>query len=737
MIPSVGDPRDRVDGRAKVTGAAKYAYENGDSRMAYAVLVSSTIPSGTIQSIDTAAAKKATGVIAVLSHLNAPKLNPLSSQGGRSSERQSPTGGSSGGSPAQGGGGAGPSNYPEPRLIPFADNRIEYHGQHIAVVVADTLEHATYGAELVKVTYASAPARIALEEFRGDARDKMPNSPDTKFAKGDADGAFASAPVKIDHVYRTPYEHHNPMEGHAIVVSWDGDHVTLHDSSQNIFAVRGTIARGFGIPRDNVHVMSPFVGGAFGSKGSSWPHVLIAAIAAREVHRPVKLMVTRRQLFFTNGHRPLTEQRVALGATPDGKLTAMIHDGIGQSNSICDYVERTSRPSRVMYDVPNMRVMHRVVELNVPTPTYMRAPGENPGMFAIESALDELAYALKIDPVQLRVINHADADPSTGKPWSSKSLKECYARGAERFGWSRRNAEPRTSRDGRNLIGWGMASATYPSHRSPASARAVVRADGSVLVTSGSHEMGMGTATVMAQLAAETLGVPFERVRFEYGDTTLPQAPISAGSMTAASVGTAVFEVAQELKKKVASLDNLDPEALTADSYHSILTKHYLDQVEARVDSKPPQQESHTGQAFGAHFVEVAVDQDLGSVRVRRNVSAFAAGRILNAKTARSQYLGGIVQGIGMALMEETHLDRRLGSFYNVNLGEYLLPVHADIRDIEIIMVEEQDEHVNPIGAKGIGEVGIVGVAPAIANAVYHATGKRVRDLPITIEKLL
>jgi xanthine dehydrogenase YagR molybdenum-binding subunit len=743
VIPKIGDPRDRVDGRAKVTGAAKYAYENSEKAVAYGALVSATIPAGTIQSIDATAAKKATGVIAVLSHVNAPKLNPLSSQGGGSSERQSPTGGSSGGGGGQqgggqqGGGGGQQTNYPEPRLIPFADNRIEYLGQHIAIVVADTLEHAMHGAELVKVTYSESPARIDLANFRGEARDKTPNSPDSKFTKGDADGAFASAPVKIDQTYRTPYEHHNPMEAHSVLVAWDGDHVTVHDSSQNIFAVRGTFARAFGIPRENVHVMSPFVGGAFGSKGSSWPHVLITAIAAHEVKRPVKVMVTRRQLFFANGHRPLTEQRVAIGATPDGKLVSLIHDGIGQSNTVCDYVERTSRPSRVMYDVPNMNVRHRVVELNVSTPTYMRAPGENPGMFAIESALDELAYALKIDPVQLRIINHADNDPSSGKPWSSKSLKECYAQAAERFGWSRRNATPRSMRDGHNLIGMGMASATYPAHRSPASARATVKSDGSVLVTSGSHEMGMGTATVMAQLAAETLGVPFERVQFQYGDTTLPQAPISAGSMTAASVGTAVFEVAQQLREKVAALESVDPSTLTADSYHSILAKHYLDKVEAQVDSKPPQQESHAAQAFGAHFAEVAVDEDLGLVRLRRMVSAFASGRVLNAKTARSQYLGGIIQGIGMALTEETHLDRHLGSYVNVNLGEYLLPVHADIHDLDIIMVEEDDEHVNPIGAKGIGEIGIVGVAPAIANAVYHATGKRIRDLPITIEKLL
>ena len=384
-----------------------------------------------------------------------------------------------------------------------------------------------------------------------------------------------------------------------------------------------------------------------------------------------------------------------------------------------------------------MRAENKVVELNVSTPTYMRAPGENPGMFAIESAMDELAVALKMDPVQLRLVNYADTNPEDGKPWSSKSLKECYAQAAEKFGWSKRNPEPRSMKSGRDLIGWGMASATYPAHRSPASARAVMKADGTVVMYSGTHEMGMGTATVMSQLTAETLGIPMERVRFEYGDTNLPPTPIAAGSMTAASVGSAVFGAADALKKKIADLDGVDPSTLTAESYHTILSKHYLNDIEARFDAKPPEQEPHATQAFGAHFVEVAVDQDIPVVRVQRMVSAFAGGRILNAKTAKSQYFGGIIQGIGMALLEETHLDKKLGTYTNVNFAEYMVPTNADVRSIDIILVPEEDKDVNPIGVKGIGEIGIVGVAPAIANAVYHATGKRVRDLPITIEKLM
>jgi xanthine dehydrogenase YagR molybdenum-binding subunit len=682
------------------------------------VVVGATIPSGTIRAIDTAAAKKAPGLLSIISHLNAPKLNPPPAQGGGQQQQ---------------GGGQPSGNFAEPHFLPFSDGTVHYAGQQIAVVVAETLEQATHAAALVRVAYDQQPARTDMRALRAEATEKGSQQA-PPFKKGDPDAAFASAPVKVDHLYTTPYEHHHPMEAHSIVVAWDGDRVTLHDSSQNIFAVRTTIAQSFGIPKENVRIVSPFVGGAFGSKGSSWPHVLVGALAAREVKRPVKLWLPRKQLFFTNGHRPETEQRVALGATSDGRLVSLIHEGISQSNKVCDYNERFTRPTRTIYASPNIRAENKVVELNVSSPTYMRAPGENPGMFAIESAMDELAVALKIDPLQLRLINHADADPSDGKPWSSKSLEECYARGAERFGWSKRNAEPRSMRDGRLLVGQGMASATYPSHRSPASARARMNDDGTVVVASGSHEMGMGTATVMAQLAAETLGVPAERVRFEYGDTALPQAPISAGSMTVSSVGSAVHQAVGELHQKLLDLSGGKEIA----DYAALLHSHYLPFVEVRVDAKPdPSEQQYSAHAFGCHFAEVSVDAELGMVRVRRMVSAFAGGRILNAKTARSQYLGGIVQGIGMALLEQTHLDRRIGSYTNVNFAEYLVPVNADVRNLEVIMVKEEDPHVNPIGAKGIGEIGIVGVAPAIANAVYHATGRRIRDLPITLEKLL
>ena len=711
----IGEGRDRVDGRAKVTGEARYAAENNLPDLVHAVVVMATIPAGTIKTLDTATAKKAPGVLTVISHLNAPKLHLPGNAGGARS-------------------GGPQDNYAEPRALPFADATVHYLGQQIAVVVAETLEQATHAAQLVKVTYDAKPARTDLQALRAEAIEKPPGPQSQPFTQGDPRAAFASAAVKVDQVYRTPYQHHNPMEAHAIVASWKGDELTLYDSAQNIFATRQTLAHAFEIPTANVRVLSPFVGGAFGSKGSAWPHLMIGVIAARMVKRPVKLWLTRRQLFFTNGHRPETEQRVALGATREGKLVSIIHDAIGQGNAINDYNERCTRVTRMLYATPNLYADHKVVELNVSSPTYMRAPGENPGIFAIESALDELAYAVHVDPVQLRLINHADVNPTDGKPWSSKSLRECYARAAERFGWSRRKEEPMSMREGRLLIGYGMATATYPAHRAPASARAVLRDDGTVTVSSGSHEMGAGTATVMVQVAAEVLGIPVDRVRFLYGDTTLPTAPISAGSMTASSVGAAVFDVATALKKKLVALAGTDRIA----DHAALLHQHYLPAVEARVDSMPEESaQQYSMHAFGAHFAEVAVDAELGIARVRRMVSAFAAGRVLNAKTARSQYLGGMVMGIGAALLEETHFDKRVGSFTNVNLGEYLVPVNADIRNLEVIFVEENDAHVNPIGAKGIGEIGIVGVAPAIANAVYHATGRRVRDLPITIEKLL
>jgi xanthine dehydrogenase YagR molybdenum-binding subunit len=728
-LPLIGEPRERVDGKVKVTGEARFAAETNMQGLVHAVVVPATIASGRIKSIDDTAAKKVPGVLAVITYLNAPKLNAPPTQGGQPRAGQGASQQSGGPPPASG-------NYAEPHLLPFSGPEVHYLGQQIAIVVAETLEAATHAANLIRVKYDETPARLDLRKYRDEGTDKgSQQAPPVHL--GDADTAFASASVKIDQTYTTPYQHHNPMEAHSLVADWVGNRLELRDSSQNIFAVKTTMAQAFGIPRANVHVMSPFVGGAFGSKGSTWPHVFAAAIASFQLRKPVKLWLSRKQLFFTNGHRPPTEQRVALGSTADGKLVSIIHEGVSQGNTVSDYNERFTRPTRTIYACPNIRASNKVVDLNVSSPTYMRAPGECVGMFALESAMDELAASLKMDPIALRLANYAEDDPIEHKPWSSKSLRQCYQQASDRFGWSRRSSEPRSMRDGRLLIGMGMASATYPSHRSPASAMARIDDSGNVTISCGTHEMGMGTATVMQQLAAETLGVPFESVRFFYGDTILPMAPISAGSMTAATVGSTVYQLMNELKRKLVEL-NGGQELAAGDSYAALLKRNNMTTVDAQVDSKPdPEESKYAAHSFGAVFAEVSVDPDLGIVRARRIVAAFGAGRILNARTARSQYYGGIIQGIGCALLEQTRLDDRLGSFTNVNLGEYLLPVNADVPPIDVILVEEEDAHVNPIGAKGIGEIGIIGVAPAIANAVYHATGKRVRDLPITIEKVL
>lgn len=732
MSDNIGQGVDRVDGRAKVTGTARFAAEYNDKDMAYAVVVPATIASGSVKTIETAAASKMPGVLAIFTHLNVPKLKDASTFAK--------------------GGAAGESR------MPLSGTEVHYAGQHIAMVVATTLEQATHAAMLVRATYNTKSPRASLAKLASEAEPKALWGP-PEFKRGDAPGALASAPVRIDENYTTPIEHHNMMEPHALVATWDGDKLTVNDSSQYVFGAQKSLATAFGIPVGNVRVLSPYVGGGFGCKGEVWPHVFLAVAAARKLQRPVKIALTRKQLYTSNGHRSDTQQRVALGASQDGKLTAIIHESIAHTSMIDSFVEPCTVATKMMYATAAILGITKVVKLNQPTPTFMRAPGETPGMFALESAMDELAYKLGMDPVQLRIINHADVDPSDGKAWSSKSLKECYRQGGERFGWSSRKMEPRSMREGRDLVGMGMASATYPTYQGAASALVRINADGTALVQSGAQEMGMGTATVQTQLAAELLGLPMERVRFELGDTRMPEAPVAGGSMQTASVGSAVKGAVLAVQKKLIDFviaDSASPLhgaaaadvttgggrlALRSDSsksetYASILNRHYLPMIEARFDAKPDK-DDYSKHAFGAHFVEVRVDPDLHRVRVQRVVSAFAAGRILNAKTARSQYLGGIVQGIGMALLEQTHIDERLGRYTNANMAEYLVPVNADIVSIEPILVEEVDTHVNPIGVKGIGEIGIVGVAAAVANAVFHATGKRVRDLPITIEKLM
>jgi len=551
------------------------------------------------------------------------------------------------------------------------------------------------------------------------------------------------------------------MEPHATVAAWDGDHLTLYDATQYISGVQKTVAKTFGIDTAQVQVISPYLGGGFGCKGSTWSHVVLAAMAARQAGRPVKLVLERPQMFGPVGGRPRTEQRLQAAAGADGKLSALRHDVIASTSFIEDWVESSALLTRMLYACPNQHTSHRLAPLNTGTPTFMRAPGEATGSFALEAALDELAYALKMDPIQLRLQSYAEADPDKDKPWSSKSLRECYRTGAERFGWARRSPEPRSMRADGKLLGMGMATATYPAMRQGASALARLLPDGTALVRSGSQDLGTGTYTVMTQVAADALGMAPDKVRFELGDTDFPEAPVSGGSQSVASVAPAVRAAATAARLKLidmaradagsplygAPLDDVTVENgwLSRRSDRSrrepmaaVIARHGGRPVEATMHAEPgDEKQRYSMHSFGAVFAEVRVDPDLGEVRVQRVVANYGVGRLLNRKTGRSQLMGGIVWGIGLALMEQTEYDLRSGRPVNANLSEYHVPVNADVHDIEVIVVDEDDPHINSLGAKGIGEIGIVGVGAAIANAVWHATGKRVRDLPITLDKLL
>ncbi len=702
---TLGAPIDRVDGRLKVTGGARYALELPVTNVAYAVIVTSSIAKGRVSSMDTAAAERAKGVLAVLTPFNAPKVD-----------------------------------VPPPRgkgmRIPtvLQSTEVHYNGQPIALVVADSFEAAMEGAHLVSARYAtdrpvldmaSAPT-IPPEEVHplfGEER---------VVARGDVKRGLSEAAVRVEHVYGTPLENHNPMEVHNTVAAWEGDKLTLYDSTQGIFSVRDTVAQAFGLKPGDVRLVSYFTGGGFGSKGGAWSHQILAAMAARVVKRPVKLALTRRQMFGPSGGRAMTVQRISLGATRDGALTAIRHASTSNTSTIEDWIEPATSQTRMLYACPNVETTYDLKRLNVGSPTFMRAPGESTGTYALESAMDELAYELGIDPVQLRLKNHADRDPELDKPWSSKSLRECYRIGAEAFGWSKRQMAPRSMRDGRWLVGWGMATATYPAVRQPAGATARMTADGAVVVRAGTQEIGCGTYTAMSQIAADVLGIPVERVRFELGDTDMPATPPSVGSMTAASTGSAVHDAATALKAKLAAMSN------AGESPADAIKRAGGQPVEVTVQSQAgPDALQFSMHSFGAVFTEVRVDEELGLVRVPRVVTAHAVGTILNEKTARSQIIGGVVWGIGMALTEETQIDPRTGRYVNAQLDEYLVPVNADVGKIDVHFVDEHDPHVSATGAKGVGEIGITGAAASIANAVFHATGKRLRELPLRVDRVM
>jgi xanthine dehydrogenase YagR molybdenum-binding subunit len=733
---SIGAPINRTDAWAKVSGAAHYTAEHQVEGLTHAVLVTSTIPSGRVLRIDDSAAREVPGLLLVMTPQNAMRL-PKENKDGK---LQPPIG---------------------RRLTLLQEDDVYYNNQPIAVVVADTVEHAREAAARLRIEYERKEAVLDFEQAKQSLhKPEKVLTEDTDTKRGDlADGLLASR-VRLDATYTTPIEHHNPLETHATIAEWDGDKLTIHESTQYMKGVQRIVAAIFGIPPENVTAICPYTGGGFGSKGSVWSHAPLTAMAAKMLKRPVKLSLDRTQMFGPVGQRPNTEQRFRLGAMEDGRLLASSHDIVAYTSKIEDWIEPCGIITRMMYESPNQETTHRLAPMNLGTPTFMRAPGEATGSFALESAMDELAYQLNMDPLALRLKNYTEKDPGKDLPWSSKSLRQCYEIGAERFGWKDRNPQPRATKQGNKLVGWGMATATYPTNRSAGECSATLLADGTALFRSATQDLGTGTYTVMTQIAADAIGLKVEQVRFELGNSQMPESPVSGGSTTVASVGPAVQAAGQALRLKLAGIAAASEGSplfgATADKIGVENGELYLlDQpsrreamaaivarhggpVEVMAKTEPGDaKKKYSMHAFGAVFVEVTVDEELGEIRVPRVVGVYGVGKLMNEKTGYSQLMGGIVWGIGLALFEETAIDGRYGRAVNGNLAEYHVPTNADIQGIDVQIVDEDDPHVNPLGAKGIGEIGITGVGAAIANAVYHATGKRVRDLPITLDKLL
>ncbi|HYO62066.1 MAG TPA: xanthine dehydrogenase family protein molybdopterin-binding subunit, partial [Pyrinomonadaceae bacterium] len=734
----IGKEMSRVDGVAKVTGRAKYAAEFRAPNLAYGFIVLGTVAKGTSKSMDTREAEAAGGVVRVFTHLNAPKLGP------KASTEQAPP---------------RAREEQDKSFRALQSDRIYFNAQPVALVVAETYEQARYAARLVKVTYNAEKHTTDTETVLG--RGRFPSQGPPPKPRGNPEAAMKAAPVKVEAEYRIPIEHHNPMEPHAAVAVWEGDRLTVFDKSQGVYGVRQHLASSFGVPEENVQVISPYVGGAFGSSLRPNYYPALTAMAARELKRPVKVVYTRTQMFTGHGYRPYTIQKIALGAERGGKLSAMIHEAWHNTSTFEEFSDGTTGFTRQVYACPNLYAPLKIVDTDLNTPTWMRAPGAVSGMFALECAMDELAYALKIDPLELRLINYAERDPESGKPFSSKALRECYRLGAEKFGWKNRKMEPRSMRDGRLLVGWGTATGIWGAFQMPATARITFRADGTAHVASATSDIGPGTYTVITMIAAEYLGLRPEQVQFELGDTKFPSAPSQGGSWTTASVGSAVHGAALAIGAKLLALANREANSplkgaaasdvemldgrlrLKSDptrfvGVSDVMRRNNLSEITETFEAKPsPERQKYSTMAHGAQFVEVKVDPDLGQVRVTRAIEVTACGKIINPKASHSQEIGGVVWGIGMALQEATEIDHRFGRIMNPNLQHYPVPVNADVHEIETLFVEEDDTVVNPLGVKGMGELGMVGIPAAIANAVFHATGRRIRDLPITPDKLL
>ncbi|MEA2169606.1 MAG: xanthine dehydrogenase YagR molybdenum-binding subunit [Solirubrobacteraceae bacterium] len=672
-------PLQRIEGEAKVRGEVRYAYERSPEGIAYAVGVSSTIARGTITSIGQGAGGD--GVLLVLTHQNAARLQKVDDG--------------------------------ELHVLQTPD--VVYRGQLIALVVAETLEAARAGADQLEVEYEPQQHDVVLRDDHPDlfAPDGVNGGYETDSVIGDAERDLADAPISVDHRYSTPPTHNNAMEPHASVAHWEGDTLVVHDSSQGVMSERDTLAKVFGLEPEQVHVISEHVGGGFGSKGTPRPQAVLAALAAKALKRPVKLAITRQQMFAVTGYRTPTQQRVALGADIDGRITSVIHAAYSQSSRLKEFTEQTATATRVMYGGAHRSTTHRLVRLDVPTPSWLRAPGEAPGMFALESAIDELAHAAGLDPIELRLRNEPEVHPESGKAWSSRSLVACLQKGAAEFGWPDRDRLPRQRIDGRYLYGTGVAAAMYPVYRAPGYASATDEGDGTFTVRIAAADIGQGARTVLTQIAAEALEVDPGAVTVLIGDSVLPRGGTAGGSMGTASWGSAVHGACRQLREDGGTTAEYD-------------TREELKQLA-----------EFARHGFGAEFAAVRVDGDTGEVRVERMLGVFGVGRVINARLARSQLIGGMTMGLGMALMEESIVDREFGDFLNHDLAQAHVPANADVIDIDATWVDEVDENLNPMGSKGIGEIGITGASAAIANAVWHATGVRVRDLPIHLEDLI
>jgi xanthine dehydrogenase YagR molybdenum-binding subunit len=731
---------DRVDGVQKVTGTAKFSAEYNFPGLVYGVLAESTIAKGAITSMDTKAAENAPGVLAVITHLNAPKLPGYETELANI-EKQ-------------------PASRRGFRV--FTDNVIRFNNQPIAIVVADTYERAVHAASLVKAVYKKEESQTDLEAAEKKLKPLEGNN-FRDYVRGEAD-AWKNAEIKIEATYTMPLEVHNPMELHALTVNWEGnDKVTVYEKTQTLSTTQQNVARIFGLKQENVRVITQFVGGAFGSAFNTWPHSVAALMAARRVGKPLKLSLTRPEMFTMVGYRPQAIQRMALGSTKQGKLTGITHEATAMTASYSVFTEGIVNASRSLYACANVNTRYKVFPLDLSLPTWMRGPGETTGAFALECAVDEMAYALDMDPLDFRLLNYAETDLETNKPYSSKFLKEAYALGAEKIKWNERNRKPRSMKEGDWLIGYGMGSGIFSAWRGDAKVSARFLPDGTLVLQRGVTDMGPGTATSMTKLASDVFGIPPSKIKFELGDTNLPPGPFQGGSGTTSTLGTAVNNVCVSMKKRLADLvknnsifhtelvHTVKPEDLLFEegymilasdrtrkiSYADALKSAGLPHIEILEQSERNPMTNHTAYSYAVHFVKVKVHETTGITRVTRVVSAVDAGKIVNEKTAESQIIGSAVGGIGMSLMEEGVIDHRYGRWVNNNFADYHVAIQADVPRIEVLFVNKPDPVLNPVGSKGMGEVGLVGFAAAVCNAIFHATGKRVRDLPVTPDKLL